>query len=228
MGTPVLRVIRACAIPCAVLGAGLFGVFALVLLPAAPAKLDLAGARAVMAGQWKVSALAIVAAPVIAGLVAPYLRGGAGALRATRDAALALPAIALHVIAAQLLVAIALVAGVVPGLLVLGPAVLVGAAVAAGARGAAAFDAAAAVAAPRRWELAGLALGLAALQIGLALGLRELLVPELTKKSPPLQLVTAYRYAWISAGGAAALAAISGGVYAALHAMWSHRDAPAA
>jgi hypothetical protein len=217
LGTPVLRVIRACAIPCAVLGAALFGVCAVLLVPAVPAKLDLATARGVAAGQWKVAVLAVLAVPVIAGLVAPFARG-AGALSATRDAALALPAIVLHVIGAQLLVAIALVAGVVPGLLALGPAMLIGAAVAAGARGPAAFDAAAAVAAPRRWELAGLTIGLVAIAIGLAFGLRELLVPALTKKSPPVQLVAAYRYAWINAGAAAAFAAIAGGAYAVLDA----------
>jgi hypothetical protein len=227
LGTPVLRVVRAVAIPCAVLGAALFGVLALLVVPAIPAKLDAAAARVATAGQWKVPVIAILVMPVFAGLAAPFARG-AGAWRATRAAAVALPAIVLHVIAALVLVAIALVAGVVPGLLVLAPALLIGAAVATGARGAAAFDAAAALAAPRRWQLAALAVGLVAAVIGAAVVLRKLLLPVLTKKSAAIQIAAAYRYAWWNAIALAALVAIGAATLAVLHARYSHRDAEVA
>jgi hypothetical protein len=227
VGSPVLRVIRACAIPCVVLGAALYGVLVLAALPATPAKLDLAGARAVIAAQWRVPVIAIHATLVFAGLLAPFLAGGRATGAAAR-ALRALPALWLHVVASQLLVAIALVAGVVPGILALAPALFVGAAVAGGARGTAAFDAAAAVAAPRRWRVVGLALALIALEIGLTIGMRELLVPALGKKSPPIALAEAYRYAQLNAIRAAACAPVIGAVLAALHARWSHRDAPPA
>jgi hypothetical protein len=204
------------AIPCVVLGAALFGLLYLAVLPPPGGKVDLAHAKAAVAKQWIVPAIAVHAVLVMSGLIRPWVRGDRMG-RAALAGVVGLPAIWVHVVAAQLVVALGVVAGVVPGLLALGPAALVAAAVADGARGRDAFVAAAAAVRPHRWRSTALVGGLILVEIALTIATYKALVPPLGKKTPPAGLVDAHRFAYINAIRTAITAPMVATLFAALY-----------
>jgi hypothetical protein len=213
--------------PAVVLGALVFLLLRVTVLPARGYHPDLAHAKALVTRQWIVPAIALHLALAFAGVITPWLRGARPAAAAWQSVS-RLPVIWLHALAAQIMIVLGLVAGVVPGVLAIAPAALVAIAAADGARGLGAFHAADAAARRHRLLVIGVVLGAVVVEVGATIGAWKLLVPALHKKSSAAELYTSVRYAWINAIRVAVTVPLVAAALAALYASWSPQRESAA